>query len=248
MFCIDYGRWVNDDGNRPGIDGRAWGQYVHDGREHFERVSRSWEIFRRNASELLTLLKSAENDRVAAFKIMGLLSQVTGEDEGEFQTEFWARLDQRLHNMVSSAISLVDHTRPLARFYEHEAEFSHEYLERNKRVAELPVTAFLRRLRNYLLHYGLAPTAHSFRFGNDQDSGEGWDQFEIHLSGEGLLHWPDWTAANREFISSFEPGPSLRRLAEEYYTEMASLYKWLSGQYERLHQAGVPPAHLLPPT
>jgi hypothetical protein len=137
--------------------------------------------------------------------------------------------------MVSSAISLVDHTRPLARFYRHNETFSQEYETRATQVRDSPVAAFLRRLRNYLLHCGMPPTAHSFQFGNESQGGASWDRFEINLSADGLLRWDDWTAGNRDYIASFRPGPPLRKLAEEYFESMANLYEWLYSQRDALH-------------
>lgn len=229
----------------PWVDGSAYGKYVRDGQDHFTRVHRSWSIFRLNASELRALLISVETNVGAG--VLLTQSGPRGQADGPIE-EFWSSLDQRLHNMVSSAISLVDVTRPLVAYYAkfpHNASFVAEYTERSKRVMELPVSAFLRRLRNYLLHCGTAPLAHTLHMGDPMGAEGVWDNFVIQFSSVGLLEWPDWTAPDRQYIESFDPGPPLRQLTEEYFNEMVQLHHWLAEQRQVLHVPGVPPPHLI---
>jgi hypothetical protein len=131
----------------PPIDGRAYSQYIRDGRAHFDRVQRSWRVFVRNAAELVGRLRSVETNVAASLRLMQ--DPRTGDDDvDKFHQEFWNVLDQRLHNLVSSAASLVDHTRPLVGFYQYEPAFREEFKTRNETVAQSPRASFLRRLRN----------------------------------------------------------------------------------------------------
>jgi hypothetical protein len=228
------------DANRS-IDGRAWGAYVSDGRAHFDRVQRSWDVFRRNAGELVALLQSVETNPVASLRLMSDVHSTDPEVRALHQ-KFWPQLDQRLHNMVSAAITLVDHTRPLIAFYDTAEEFTTEYAARSSTVAQSPRASFLRKLRNYLLHYGVAQPAQTLRL--DAVSANEWDHLEIKLSAPSLLKWSGWNADHRAFISSFEAGPPLRRLTEQYFEDMVSLYQWLFAQYSVLHPPGVPPPHV----
>jgi hypothetical protein len=196
-------------------DGGAWGDYVKGGRGYFERVVRSFNIFGRNAHELFDLLRAAETDFLSSMRLM----EITGfeaEDGARFREEFWGELDQRLYNMVSSAVAVVDHTRPLLAFYEHESEFVAEWGERSDEVAKSPRALFLRRLRNYLLHYGVAPLTRSMVLGPPKVAKD-WDDLTIRLSPDGLLRYSDWNGSNREYIHSFEGvhhcGRSLRSMA-----------------------------------
>lgn len=224
------------------IDPTAWGDYVRNGLSHFERVVRSFNVFARNAGELVELLRAVETDVLSSLRLMGSTS--SGDDEAEqFRQEFWGRLDQRLHNMVSAAASVVDHTRPLVEFYCQDGDFQTSWEERNVVVATSPRAQFLRRLRNYLLHSGMAPTTQTMRLGAGK-SAEDWDDLTIQLSAEGLLRYDGWNAGHRAFIQSFDGGPPLRRIAFEYAEDMASLYRWLFQQFPALHVAGVPPPHL----
>lgn len=226
------------------IDPTAWGDYVRIGRAHFDRVVRSFNVFGRNAGELVELLRAVETDVLSSLRLME--STGSGDEEAErFRQEFWGRLDQRLHNMVSAAVSVVDHTRPLVNFYRHDNDFQTAWEERNAAVATSPRARFLRRLRNYLLHYGMASTMQTMRLGAEKGA-EDWDDLTIQLSAVGLLRYDGWNAGNRAFIQSFDGGPPLRQIAVEYAEDMAALYRWLFQQYPALHVAGVPPPHLYP--
>lgn len=167
----------------------------------------------------------------------------TGDDDvDKFHQEFWDALDQRLHNLVSSAASLVDHTRPLVDFYEYEPAFREEFKTRNETVAQSPRASFLRRLRNYLLHYGMAPLMETMRL--ETTTAEEWDHLRVQLSGDGLLGWDGWNRTQRAFISSFEGGPPLREICHAYADDMRELYAWLFEQFPRLHVPGEVPRHL----
>ena len=228
LHCVSEDGWA--------IDMNALGAYNRGGREHFDRVRRSYNVFSRNVADLLGHLQSVEINFSASMELVqGSLSH--GPSGTPFTREFWGALDQKLHNLVSSAVSLVDHTRPLVRYYEsHEGAFVSEWNGRSNAVGTSPRAEFLRRLRNYLLHSGMAPTMHSIRMGDTAE----WDNLTIQLSGSGLLEWPGWTAKSRAFIASFNGGPPLRRVVLEYANDMGALYKWLHEQEQVLHPPGHP--------
>ena len=221
------------------IDGHAWGEYVRQARERWDVVTRSWGVFQRNSSELMGLLATAETNARYSLMLMTDLELIPGE-----QAIFWAQFDQRLHNLLASATSLVDHTRRLISYYEHEPEFTENFRRRNDEVAESDVALFLRRLRNYLLHFGVAPTMQTLHFGGPAGQQTDW-KFEVQLSGTSLLRWKGWNSQNRSYIKSFDQGLHVRVLVEEYFTKMSDLYQWTTGQYSILHQPGVPPRHLM---
>lgn len=205
---------------------------------------RSFNVFERNAQELFNLLRAVETNFLSSMRLM----ESTGaedEDGPHFREEFWGQLDQRLHNMVSSAVGVVDHTRPLLAFYEHEPEFVAQWEERSEKVAKSPRALFLRRLRNYLLHYGMAPLMQSMALGPTKNVKD-WDNLTIKLSTDGLLRYSDWNTSHREYIRSFDGGPPLRQITQEYAEDMTALYKWLFSRYPFLHVPGIPPPHLYP--
>jgi hypothetical protein len=229
------------EGGLPPIDGKAWSRYNRDGRAHFDRVTRSWSVFWRNANELVGLLHGVETDAVASLRLM---QDPNHEDEDlrEFHREFWAALDQRLHNLVAAAVSLIDHTRPLIDFYESDPAFQQEFTRRNAAVATSPRASFLRRLRNYLLHYGVAPMMQTMRL--EATTTDQWDHLRVQLSAPTLLEWSGWSAKQREFIAGFDGGPPLRDVFVTYAEDMRDLYVWLFEQHSKLHVPGEPPPHL----
>ena len=106
---------MTDDDQRP-VDGNLWGQWVRAGNDRWEVVRRSWSVFVRNTTELVDLLKIPANDVATSRQLM--------RDDREATALFWEELDQRLHNQLASAVSLVDHTRRLLAYYE--TEYPHD--------------------------------------------------------------------------------------------------------------------------
>lgn len=156
----------------PPIDGNACSAYTSEGRRHFDRVVRSRNVLVRNANDLVALLDDAERDILHALALMesGPVASPTLDEETRqallaeaeaYRQEFWPTLDQRLHNLVASVASLVDQTRPLVDFYSEEPAFQQEFRRRNDVVAGNPRSKFVRRLRNYLVHAGVAPLMQS---------------------------------------------------------------------------------------
>jgi hypothetical protein len=136
---------VTNDDSRP-VDGTRWGKWVRAGNERWEEVRRSWSVFVRNTNELVDLLKIPATDINASLQLMS--------DDRDATALYWEQLDQRLHNQLASAVSLVDHTRRLLTYYETDIPaLVAEYNRQNTIVTEMNETAFLRDLRNYLLHY-----------------------------------------------------------------------------------------------
>jgi hypothetical protein len=223
------GRWpdirsgltVSED-PRP-VNGTLWGRWVKGGNEHWDVVRRSWSVFVRNTTELVDLLKKPTAD-------IGLALQLVSPDP-RVGTPFWEELDQRLHNQVASAGSLVDHTRPLTEYYRADtAEMVTEYESRNGRIMEMNEAAFLRNLRNYLLHYGVPPVVHTLSLGPKTRSGP--TGHVVKLSAAHLLKWSQWSAQSRGYLSSFpdRDGPVLGQVVADYGNAMSELYTWLLDQ------------------
>jgi hypothetical protein len=225
------------------VDGNAWTAYTAAGRDHFAGVGRSWTVFHRNAVDLLGLIDAVETDPIASLKFMNATAGNVDSDHEDEQLRraFWEAIDQRLHNLLASAVSLVDHTRRLVAFYDPYPDFQQEFQSRNDAIAAEPRTAFLRKLRNYLLHFGVAPTAVQVDLGPAVENHFG---VRVSLSGPALLEWSKWNAPERRFIEGFEPGPPLRPISAAYAQQMSELYQWLFSQRDELHPPGAVPSHL----
>ena len=232
-------QYISSMGDTSWVDARILGEYVQKGRVHFDCVHRSSEVFRFNTLELQEHLHRAESNVAMSMSLMTDVGHASDPSEMTRQ-EYWIRLDQRLQNMLSSAIALVDHTRCLVEFYGDKPSFQAEFTARNDVIRTAPEFTFLREFRNFLLHHGIPPMQTTLRLKDDSlDQQQNW--FEILLSSPALLDARDWTAVPREFIKNNPNGIHLSVLVRSYSTKMGELYSWLFAQYSVLHVPGVPP-------
>lgn len=210
------------------VNGQLWGEWIRAGAERWDVVQRSWFVFARNTTELIDLLKVPATNIDASMLLMG--------DDLHAAAPFWQELDQRLHNELASAVSLVDHTRRLLKHYKDDAaHFVGEYIDRNSSVTTLDESIFLRDLRNYLLHYGVAPVVQSLSLGPIDEVG--MTGHSIKLSSSGLLRWKGWKAQSQVYLGRFEDrdGPVLARDVVTYANAMSQLFTWTLSQRKVLN-------------
>ena len=114
------------------------------------------------------------------------------------------------HNFLSSAKSLVDHTRVIVnRLYPADHEFNQEY--QNKLQADLanhPIQKFIQNLRNYTQHYTLPIPDLQIAFGEDM-------KFTMQIDTKELLKWKKWDS--KPYLENLGDSFSLVDLANEYY-------------------------------
>lgn len=201
-------------------------------RREWDSVARSFDIWNRNTAELQALLRHAENDD----KMTGEL--VTNIGPRDVAQEFYKALDQRLHNMIAAAISLVDHARILLNGYAG-TPFETEHKTRNDAVWGEPRTQFLRGLRNLLLHFGHAPIRTSVVVNSEGTV------TKILLSSPDLLGEHEWTRPARAFIEANPDGIHLSAEVDAYAQSVAALYRWIFEQFETLHGADIDELNLL---
>jgi hypothetical protein len=218
---------VSED-SRP-VNGNLWGQFTKAGKQHWDVVRRSWSVFVLNTTELIDLLKSPSAD-------IGLAVQLMNPDP-RVGMPFWERLDQRLHNQVASAVTLVDHTRILMEYYKDDTpDVSAEYESRKKRIMEMNEAAFLRNLRNYLLHYGAPPVVHTLTLTPGKTDTAAFGHV-VKLSAARLLEWDGWSGQSRSYLSSFpdRDRPVLGQVVADYGNAMSELYTWLLDQRQAVN-------------
>lgn len=205
------------------IDGSQKGAWVMAGVVRWNVVTRSYTVFCRNSQELTRILDRLRVD--VAFSI-----QLSGDDT-PVTREFWDEVDQRLHNFLASAVSLVDHTRRLTSFFAPDVpDIVAEYDRRNAMVTTLAETTFLRDLRNYLLHFGVAPLLQTISL-SSIDSHAGRDHL-LKLNAVRLLEHDKWSARSKRYLGDFpdRDGPVLRDDVVVYATAMQDLFSWLFAQ------------------
>lgn len=188
-------------------------------------LRRSYSIFVRNANELLELLQRVELDPAEFFRI---LREGDGTETPEWQ-EFRAQVDQRLHNVLAGATSLVDHTRKRLEPY-RDTDFHAEWTRRNDAVKDSPVASFIRRFRNVALH------VHNPPYSKHVSWTAAVTKFEICMPTKILKAMcDDWPAAARAYIDSCGDRVHLRSAVQEYAGMMEQLYDWTFNQYGHLH-------------
>ncbi len=208
------------DNTRP-IDGGKLGKWTSAGIEILNSIERSWTVFESNTNELLEVLSRPSKDFSLSMILMG--------DDREGGVSFWGEVDQRLHNELASAVSLVDHTRRLFAYLGTDVPLIiAEYMERNSKITKMNETQFLRKLRNYLLHYGNAPILQSLSLTTSEHS--------LKLSASSLLKWSEWNAETREYLLAFgdHDGPLIEEVVVVYANAMLDMFIWLFKQRQAI--------------
>ena len=176
-------------------------------------------IFRANFRDINLLLHQfTDSDYVFQVRETGRFV----DDDIPFET----RLAQYLFNYLSALSSLVDHTRNIVRQSPLPAETRAEY---DRRVQEAfrdsSRAAFLKDLRNYMLHYRLPASVASWEeaHGDSRDVSDG----EVILELDAMKDWERWSKESRVFMDGAGPRARLLPLVSQYADAVFALYRWL---------------------
>ena len=134
-----------------------------------------------------------------------------------------------LMNFVSSAMTLVDHTRNLLRKYEGGAFWSEYELKKSKMIAA-PVTMYVKTLRNYMLHRGNPVVATTFSLDAHERT------LRVVVDSKDVLAWDKCPAGAKPYLAE-HPVVQVREAIEEYEELLDNLYRWVLDQYPALHGA-----------
>lgn len=173
-------------------------------------------VFYRNLGELVRLLVYASDLTVG-------IELATGSNP-ERQREFNAQVTQRLHNYVAASSSLVDHSRQLMRG-RPEVLVSRVEAEKSSLLAH-PEIAFIKDLRNYMLHRSLPPVLHRAAMTGLNTAAPG-SQSEVTMSAEDLLGWDRWSSAAKAFLRGQTGNLAIRPVIESHGYEMYKFNDWL---------------------
>jgi hypothetical protein len=201
---------------------------AHPGTEFVQRreeLARGVAVWGSNTKELMRHIRLAETNEELQMELMQNLHDPAIRDR------YMAKLDQKLHNALAAVVSLVEQTRPFLKHYEEKSPLRVGFEERSAKVRDVPAAKFLRRFRNYLLHYGVAPFVTNMVFVSG-----GTPKTEITLDARALLEWDDWTAVPRLYLIEHPEGVQLGTIVHEYSLAMNALYEWLIRELADLHQ------------
>ncbi|MGM3306813.1 hypothetical protein ACSQ6I_12740 [Anabaena sp. WFMT] len=182
----------------------------------------SFRVFNGNFNELQEYLEHLKTPNEALVKY--------SYDKRENIEALIDESSRLFHNFLSSAKSLVDHTRVIVnRLYPADHEFNQEY--QNKLQADLanhPVQKFIQNLRNYTQHYTLPIPDLQIAFGEDM-------KFTMQIDTKELLKWKKW-GDSKPYLENLGDSFSLVDLANEYYQIIQDFYVWLTERQHNIHQ------------
>jgi hypothetical protein len=190
-------------------------------------------VFVPNLDELFALLTQPTQDQQLAIE---LFQNVRRPDVRE---AFHAQVTQRLHNYVAGSTTLIDHARNLMR--PRTGRIAEEFDRRKTEVAATPEVAFVRDLRNFVLHQANPFLGHTVRI----MGADGPIVGELELTSANLLTWGRWKAPARAFIRTQPESFTLRPIICQHGGLMVTLHNWLHNELAKANAAALEEANQL---
>lgn len=129
-------------------------------------------------------------------------------------------LKRKLHNYLTANSTIIDHTRKLLK---NCPELSEEIgIKIKKEFESLPISNFIKNLRNYITHHSLPLTLRPIRLEKD-DFVIGSVVFDRNT----LLKWSGWNKQSKMFLIKSESDLIVRDIISEHYNKMADFYSWI---------------------
>ncbi len=178
-------------------------------------------VFHKNAKDLANLIKKYEKD----LSIWDINNRMKLE---EMQHEF-LRL---LHNYLSSAFSLVEHTYVFKDKLKN-IEFTKFYEENSENFKIDEVLNFIKDLRRYAQHYKLPFSSAVLSFkASDKKDEKGTSKQELLLPLNELLQWERWSSPSKSFLKKQSKNINLKDVIAEHYGKISKFYKKI---YEKIN-------------
>jgi hypothetical protein len=144
-------------------------------------------------------------------------------------------LNRHLHNFTASAMTLVEHTRVfMNNGYFNTTVFAFYKAQISNTFSSDPVSQFVQKLRNYMVHKGLPNSVMFFNLENDPAKGTSF-QTGIRLETASLLEWNGWSPPARKYIEAAGDALEIRRFAEEYLTRVNRFHEGLEDALHQFH-------------
>lgn len=190
----------------------------------------SLNIFRRNAQELLAATHMF-GDSDHALRLMAVDNREAGQQAHR-------ELNRFVHNFVTGAMTLVDHTRNFMRENYEGASVKHDYDNHVKEafVSE-PIVQFVQNLRNYFVHKGLPDSEifMEFKSGADGASAGGTLETGIRYRTGTFLQWDGWNAPAKRYMESAGEFIDIHAFTVAYLEKILAFQGWLDGALDEFH-------------
>jgi hypothetical protein len=192
--------------------------------EHFQITVRMLE---QNARDLTTLLEYLTTDErsfsMSDVKHRAALDQVFEE------------VLRRLHNFVSSALTLVDHTRVLYQeLYSDTDSFQDYQVEVDRRFVTDPLIQFVQKLRHLAQHVRLPDISLQLKAGRDVPLTR-----SLLLRKGDLLLFSGWNAPAKKYLEAAADTIDLKTLVESYTAAIRAFYRWMEERQLTIHAADI---------
>lgn len=173
----------------------------------------SLNVFQMNAVELMEAAQRVKDPDQG----MALMMEKNREAGRQAHRE----LNRHVHNFVSSALTLVEHTRVFMRKHYAGTDLIETY-EKQVTVtfAQSPVVQFVQGLRNYMLHRDLPNSSMFMKFTPKpgMTDGSGTTETGVHYDTASLLDWDGWKPVARTYLEQVGAHLDLHESAQEYLT------------------------------
>jgi hypothetical protein len=191
-----------------------------------EELNATFFIFSENRKQLLTA--------ISAFEHPPNMTAIWRVENRPTLRSFHEEIARLLHNYLASAATLIDHTRIFARDLYQGKPFYEEYKKkRDDTFKPSELAGFIKGLRNWMLHKGLAPTVAKL-------SGEGTTTSPLSaivLNYEKLKTWDRWDTRAKAYIANLSSDPKLHTIVSSYGSLVESFYEWLENRIQEIHAA-----------
>lgn len=218
------------------ITGSAGSGYLN--RAH--QRSFSLNVFQMNAVELMEAAQRVKDPDQGMALMM--------EKNREAGLQAHRELNRHVHNFVSSALTLVEHTRVFMRKHYADSELLATYEKQaTATFAQSPVAQFVQGLRNYMLHRGLPNSRMFMKFTTDPvaKDGSGTAETGVHYDTASLLDWKDWKPIARTYLEQAGEHLDLHEFSQEYLTLVNQFHGSLDATLAAHHQSDLQELGLL---
>jgi hypothetical protein len=184
-----------------------------------------------------------------AVELMGATQRVKDPDQGialmmqknrEAGQQAHRELNRHVHNFVSSALTLVEHTRGFMRKHYTGSDLLAIYENQaTTAFAQSPVAQFVQDLRNHMVHRGLPNSSMFMTFTTDPDAKDGSGSAEtgVRYNTASLLDWKGWRPVARNYIEQAGEHLDIQEFVREYLALVNQFNGWLDITLAEHHQS-----------
>lgn len=192
----------------------------------------SLNVFKMNALELMEAVQRVKDPDQGMALMM--------EKNREAGLQAHRELNRHVHNFVSSAVTLVEHTRVFMRKHYAETDLLETYKKQVVATfAQSPVAQYVQGLRNYMLHRGLPNSSMFMKFTSNPGAADGSGTAEtgVHYETASLLDWKDWKPVARTYLEQAGEQLDILEFAQDYLTLVNQFHSWLDATLAEHHRS-----------